>query len=95
MSLGSLGFLIVVWAGSGVALALAPLFLLLAALVCGRFPGHRLIQAVAERRTRRRRHRIVRLLRPNRPSAPRMLAHGGTLIATSIAKRPPPAQALD
>lgn len=92
MALGSIGFLVDIWCGSGVALALAPLFLLVAALICGYFPGHSLIEAVARRPRRRR--RPARILAPNPRQAPRMLAHGGRLIATSVAKRPPPHFAL-
>ena len=76
----------------GLALALAPAFLLLAALAFGRFPGEQLIArfAVARRAVRRRRPPV--LVAHRRPE--RAFRRAGRLIAFALAVRPPPAPAL-
>jgi hypothetical protein len=74
-------------------LFLAPALLIVAPLVAGRYMGEELIARFAAKRTRR----------PQRPStrsapAPRQpvvrLPHGTSLIAFSLAKRPPPSSLL-
>ena len=73
-----------------VLLALAPLLLLLATLVAGRYVGEERIARLAARlRPRRRRPRVARLGcdQPDPVVPPR----GGRLIAASLAQRGPPA----
>jgi hypothetical protein len=72
-----------------IALALVPLFGLLASLLLGHYPGHAAIVRFSERIGRSGRGR--RPQSANRPDAPSSHASsGGLLIALGIAKRPPP-----
>jgi hypothetical protein len=72
-----------------IALALIPLFLLVASLLCGHYPGFEAIVRIAERIRPRRHARAVKAQR--RPRAPRShAASGGLLIAFGFAQRPPP-----
>ncbi len=68
-------------------LAMAPAWVLLALAWCGRYPGGRLVEALATRAVRRR-------ARPTpgcgRHEAPRLLARGGALLAAALAGRGPP-----
>lgn len=72
-----------------VALALAPLFLLIASLLLGHYPGLRTIVRIAERISAAVRSRAAK----SQPR-PRPLRHGavrgGLLIALGVATRPPP-----
>ncbi len=68
-------------------LAMAPAWLLLALAWCGRYPGERLVEALATRAVRRR-ARPARGCR--RHDAPRLLARGGALLAAALAGRGPP-----
>ena len=73
-----------------VLLALAPLLLLLATLVAGRYVGEERIARLAARlRPRRRRPHVARL--GCEQPAPVVLPRGGRLIAASLAQRGPPA----
>jgi hypothetical protein len=69
-------------------LPVVPLLLLLVALLCGRYPGHKTIVRLSERITARSRRRAAA---ENRPRPPRSFAPGGgLLIAFGLAQRPPP-----
>jgi len=74
-----------------VLLALAPLLLLVASLLAGRYLGEERIARLAARRRRpaTRRARMARLGRAQ--AAPVVLPRGGRLIAASLAHRGPPA----
>jgi hypothetical protein len=72
-----------------IALALVPLFLLVASLLFGHYPGLRTIVRIAERIYERARVRTAKS--QPRPRAPRHGAvRGGLLIALGVASRPPP-----
>jgi len=72
-----------------IALALIPLFLLLASLLFGHYPGFKAIVRISERIWARRRARAAKSQR--RPRAPRAHAiSGGLLLAFGYAQRPPP-----
>lgn len=72
-----------------ILLALAPLLLLLGALLLGHYPGCDTIVRFAERIGAPRRRRGTK--RQARPRAPRShAASGGLLIAFGLAQRPPP-----
>jgi len=72
-----------------IALALVPLFLLVASLLLGHYPGLRAIVRIAERIHARPRVRAAKS--QPRPRAPRRGAvRGGLLIALGFASRPPP-----
>jgi hypothetical protein len=73
-----------------VLLALAPVLLLLASLLAGRYVGEERIARLAARlRPSRRRARVARL--GGGQPAGVVLPRGGRLIATSLAQRGPPA----
>jgi hypothetical protein len=76
----------------GLALALAPAFLLLAALAFGHFPGEQLIERLAVARRALRRRRPCSLAARRRPE--RSYSRVGRLLAFALAVRPPPAPAL-
>lgn len=84
--------------GGGVAaglwegmLYLLPALLLLAVLLARRYPGERLLLALAGRSARRVRVRVAAALRRIELPVP----HGGRLLAVSLAGRaPPPLAAL-
>jgi hypothetical protein len=72
-----------------IALALAPLLLLVGSLLLGHYPGFNAIVRLSERISQRRRTRAAKSQR--RPRAPRSYAaSGGLLIAFGHAQRPPP-----
>jgi hypothetical protein len=72
-------------------LAALPLLALIVPLLFGCFPGERAIQRLAERRPARPRARRTVPAAVPRPVAFRTLLRTRLLIATSFAKRPPPA----
>jgi hypothetical protein len=75
-------------------LPVVPLLFLLAALLFGRYPGHRAIVRLSERIAARSRRRTSGASRPSAPREPRSFAPGGgLLIALSLAQRPPPLHA--
>jgi hypothetical protein len=72
-----------------IAVALIPLFLLLAALLFGHYPGLKAIVKISERIWAKPRVRATKSQR--RPRAPRSHAiSGGRLLAFGYAQRPPP-----
>jgi hypothetical protein len=72
-----------------IALALIPLFLLLASLLFGHYPGFEAIVRISERIWSRRRPRAAKS--QGRPRAPRsQIVSGGLLLAVGYAQRPPP-----
>jgi hypothetical protein len=72
-----------------IAVALIPLFLLLAALLFGHYPGLEVIVKVSEWTWAKPRARAARSER--RPRSPRSHAiGGGRLLAFGYAQRPPP-----
>jgi energy-converting hydrogenase Eha subunit F len=72
-----------------IALALIPLFLLVASLLFGLYPGLETIVRISERIFARPRPQVATNQR--RPRAPRSRAvSGGLLIAFGFAQRPPP-----
>ena len=72
-------------------IAAAPLLLLLAALVLGRYPGCETAMRLAERLSGRRRSGDAVARNWTRPRPPAVRApHGGLLIALGLAQRPPP-----
>ena len=73
------------------AIAAIPLLLLLVALLLGRYPGCEAAMWLAERIASRARHRATTASSSRRPHLPASrAAHGGLLIAFSLAQRPPP-----
>jgi hypothetical protein len=72
-----------------IVIALIPLFLLLASLLFGHYPGFKAIVRISERIWSRPRARAAK--RQSRPRAPRSHAiSGGLLLAFGYAQRPPP-----
>ncbi len=71
-----------------ILLNLGPALLLLAVLACGRYPGERLLEALAQAR-----HPLARPQRRPRPPLPprRSSPRGGVLLALALAGRGPPA----
>jgi hypothetical protein len=73
------------------AIAAIPLLLLLVALLLGRYPGCDVAMRLAERIASRARLRATTTSNSRRPQPPASrAAHGGLLIALSLAQRPPP-----
>jgi hypothetical protein len=73
------------------AIAAVPLLLLLVALLLGRYPGCDVAMRLAERIASRTRHGATTASSSRRPHLPASrAAHGGLLIAFSLAQRPPP-----
>ena len=69
-----------------------PLLLLVLSLLLGRYPGLETAMRLAERIASGARERISTALNASRPSPPAAhAAHGGQLLAFSIAGRAPPA----
>ena len=69
-----------------------PLLLLVLSLLLGRYPGLETAMRLAERIASGARERICAALNASRPSPPAAhAAHGGQLLAFSIAGRAPPA----
>jgi hypothetical protein len=72
-----------------IALALIPLFLLVASLLFGHYPGFETIVRISERLASRPRARAAKHQAP--PRAPHVQAiRGGLLLAFGFAQRPPP-----
>jgi hypothetical protein len=79
--------------GAGV-LSMAPAFLLLAAMVLGRYPGEQAVLALQRAAGRARRVRPPRSLGRAR-RAPRSLRRAGSaVLATGLAVRPPPVSSV-
>lgn len=75
-----------------IILAALPLLVLVASLLFGRYPGLETAMRIAERIASRARGRIAAALNSRRPRPPAAhAAHGGQLLAFSIAGRAPPA----
>lgn len=72
-------------------LPVAPLLALLAALLLGRYPGHRTIVRLSERIAARSRRPARAASAPSPRWAPLQVAHGGLLLAHSLCGRAPPA----
>jgi hypothetical protein len=73
------------------AIAAIPLLLLLVALLLGRYPGCDAAMRLAERMASRTRREATTANSSRRPQPPASrAAHGGLLIAFSLAQRPPP-----
>jgi hypothetical protein len=94
----SIAMVVVAWmvleALTGVELGLlylAPALVLGAPLVVGRYVGEDQLAELAERPTTRPARRAARLPLPR--SHVRVMQRGGRLVATSLAKRPPPVNA--
>jgi hypothetical protein len=72
-----------------IALALIPLFLLVASLLLGHYPGFKTIVKISERIWSRPCARAAK--QQSRPRLPRShAASGGLLLAFGFAQRPPP-----
>lgn len=72
-----------------IAIALIPLFLLVASLLFGHYPGLATIVRISERLASRLRVRAAKC--QPRPRAPWIQAiRGGRLLASGFAQRPPP-----
>jgi hypothetical protein len=69
-------------------LYLAPALLLCAPLISGRYVGEEQLAELAKRSPRRTARRASRLPVPR--SHVRLMQRGGRLVASSLAKRPPP-----
>ena len=75
-----------------IILAALPLLVLVASLLVGRYPGLERAMRIADRIASRARGRIAAALNSRRPRPPAAhAAHGGQLLAFSIAGRAPPA----
>jgi hypothetical protein len=73
------------------AIAAIPLLLLLVSLLLGRYPGCEAALRLAERIASRARRAATTASNSPRPRPPAShAAHGGLLIAFSLAQRPPP-----
>ena len=77
-------------AGEMGLLYLAPALLLFLPLIFGRYVGEQRIAALACRPTASRRRPTDRVGAPR--AAARLMHRGGRLVASSLAKRPPPAR---
>jgi hypothetical protein len=73
-------------------LYLAPALLLCAPLVAGRYVGEQQLAELAGRSPARPSRRLERLAVPH--SHTRLMQRGGRLVASSLAKRPPPMVAV-
>jgi hypothetical protein len=71
-------------------IAAIPLLLLVALLLCGRYPGHRVAMRLAERISSLR--RVATAADDGRGPRPQSVQpiRGGLLIAFGLAQRPPP-----
>jgi hypothetical protein len=76
-----------------ILIALAPAFLLVAALLMGRFPGERAIERLAVAATRPTRRRAPAAT-PSPRRTPRVLVRASELLARNLAVRPPPPLSL-
>jgi hypothetical protein len=75
-----------------IVIAALPLLVLLASLILGRYPGLEAAMRIADRIASRARARVSAALDSRRPRPPAAhAAHGGQLLAFSIAGRAPPA----
>ena len=77
-----------VFAGGSGLLHVAPLLLLALLLALRRFPGEQRLAALAGGRAPAAARARVRVARPR--SFVRVMARGGRLVASAMAKRPPP-----
>lgn len=73
-------------------LYVAPALVLALPLIGGRYVGEGQLNLVASKRTARPRRAAVRLLSTH--TFVRAMSRGGRLVASSLAKRPPPSQAF-
>jgi hypothetical protein len=73
-------------------LYLAPALLLALPLLLGRYVGEEQLVELAARPPARTRRQVLRLASPR--SYARVMQRGGRLVASGMAKRPPPAAAL-
>jgi hypothetical protein len=73
-------------------LYLAPALVLALPLLLGRYVGEEQLVELAARQPARARRRALRLAGPR--SYARVMERGGRLVASGMAKRPPPARAL-
>jgi hypothetical protein len=96
--LGAFALLVAAWVvaeismgGTGL-LSLSPVLPLVVPLMLGRYIGEQRLAAFAGRGIARRRRRIPRAIAPR--SRPRAMQRGGWLVASAMAKRPPPAPCL-
>ena len=94
---GVLALAVLAWAiadtrtgGSTGQLSLAPELLLCAPLVMGRYVGEKRLAVLTASRPRRASRRLLQPLAPN--SHVRVMQRGGRLVASAMAKRPPPAR---
>jgi hypothetical protein len=75
-----------------IIIATLPLVVLVASLLFGRYPGLEAAMRLADRIASRARDRVAAALNASRPRPPSAhAAHGGQLLALSIAGRAPPA----
>jgi hypothetical protein len=75
-----------------ILVAALPLLLLVASLLVGRYPGLETAMRLADRIATRARPHVAAALNSRRPRPPEAhAAHGGQLLAFSIAGRAPPA----
>jgi hypothetical protein len=75
-----------------IVVAALPLLVLVASLLLGRYPGLETAMRLADRIASRARARVAAALNSHRPRPPAAhAAHGGQLLAFSIAGRAPPA----
>jgi hypothetical protein len=75
-----------------ILIAALPLLALLASLLFGRYPGLETAMRIADRIASRARERVSAALDSRRPHLPAgHAAHGGQVLAFSIAGRAPPA----
>jgi hypothetical protein len=75
-----------------ILIAALPLLALLASLLFGRYPGLETAMRIADRVASRARERVSAALDSHRPHLPAAhAAHGGQVLAFSIAGRAPPA----
>jgi hypothetical protein len=73
-------------------LYLAPALVLAVPLLLGRYVGEKQLVELAGRASARPRRLVVRVVRPR--SHARVMQRGGRLVASGMAKRPPPLAAL-
>jgi hypothetical protein len=78
--------------GGADLLVLAPALVLMGTLLARRYPGERLLLAVAARR--RRRPARARMARPSLSKRARCVPRGGLLMGFALAVRPPPLSLL-
>ena len=99
LTMGALALVVLAWAvaeartgGSTGLLYLAPALLLCVPLVMGRYVGEQRLAVLCGGRPARVARRAPAPLAPR--SHVRVMQRGGRLVASAMAKRPPPARAL-